>query len=1134
MRTHLAIYLFLTVFAGIGYMPTVLAQTPMLVEAEDFQFKGGWQAERAAGMQASNDSILRVFSGKAAPAFTVIAVKTAGNYTVWVRAVDYPANKPGTRLFRVAVNEQPVEQEAGRHGKEGYYWEKIGSTILTAGENVLTLEDTRGNFGRCDAIFLAKDNVDPNAQPVAELRRYKLKPLTAPYTPPAPPPFAGPAAIPSTARVVAAISNERLRLQFVQNANGIFARSAVKAAAHNTANQWIPIAGGSEGNRVFLLSAVKPQIGFGSFFPSWNGTRSYGSFLSRGKKFAVLAPESLRNPFLAGTLKACRPIAVKQASANKLSVTYQTTDGDTLQGTWQLNAGASHLQLTLTYTPQQTGYYSLVVSAFNELPLDKVTNIQLPPMFQYQRIPAQPILLPSAMMPQPLAMAEVKQGNGVMTSFISGTPASFPLDWAQAYTSPMGFTIKNERNQVQPVSCSPILGLNDSQVQAGQSLTRHFALGILAANWNDALEYISDSIYRVKDYRTQAVSLTETAFNITDLIRNDTAAGWDPVLKGFYDIEADPTQLITVVQAAPLALVSAAVLAHDESFYTSRALPAIEYTLSRNGFRWGYQRFVAGHAVNKKVALLSPFNTQFTTAYYEGLDQLLGRANPWLKQVALPGDKIRLANGYSVQIPEWTQELAAYRLTKDQHWLDATVRDAAAYITRAVYGAQTTPLSKQPFYNASFYAYWWDLLDLYDLTKDPRFLQAAETTAFHTLAGVRVYPAIKDTLQTIHPGNAYEGNTSVWWKGALHYRLGFPRHEGDVREQQVPESLVSPVGLGFEQPYTFFDPGKLVRHVFMSNWAPHLLRLYSYDHRKIFETYARNAIIGRFTNYPGYYATGFTNITMQPDFPYKGPDVSSIYYHHIPPHLAFTLDYLVTEAIQRSGGNVYFPYGKQDGFVWFNNRVFGGGTGTIMGDSTVHLWMKKGLLTIDNPALNYVTAVGDDRFWLILLNESSGQSAAHIQMGAETPVKDNTPATVYATDKKQVPMQQRQLAVTLPAHGYTVISFPLAAKTANKPIPPVKNGMQVLQLGAGIGKCYVFRIRSPFGWDSIYGYLESQPAGALQCTVLVNNTETTVTSYPYEWSVHPLNAQEAVTVKVKLRTDSGETDEGTVVFDGAQ
>ncbi len=149
----------------------------------------------------------------------------------------------------------------------------------------------------------------------------------------------------------------------------------------------------------------------------------------------------------------------------------------------------------------------------------------------------------------------------------------------------------------------------------------------------------------------------------------------------------------------------------------------------------------------------------------------------------------------------------------------------------------------------------------------------------------------------------------------------------------------------------------------MSSWAPHLLRLFNHTQRTIFNTYARNAVIGRFTNYPGYYASPVLPIiTMQPEFPYKGPDVSSIYYHHIPPHLAFTFDYVITEAIQRSNGKVHFPYGKQDGFVWFNNRIFGGGKGTVYEDVNVRLWMKKGLATINKPEVNYITGISADRF----------------------------------------------------------------------------------------------------------------------------------------------------------------------------
>ncbi|MBS0030396.1 hypothetical protein ACTJJ0_25805 [Chitinophaga sp. 22321] len=1124
--------------ALIGCLPAIpaQAQTSYLLEAEDFQFKGGWQPESVAGAQVSNHHILRVFSGKikAADAMTVINIKAAGNFAIWVRTPDYPADRPGTRLFGITVNGQALEKESGQHGKDGYYWEKAGTAALDAGENVIALKDTRSNFGRCDAIFLTAAGADPNEEKLATLQRFKITPLTATYTPPTDKTAAAAVRVPPGSAAMATLSNDRLQLQFVKAlaADGAPCLAAISSIKEN--NRWRHLQNGSDAHRIFLLSAVVPQISFGSFFPSWNGSTAYGSFQSRGKIFPVLAPESLANPFLAGLRRECFPVAVKQLSSKTIEVTYETNDKETLRGVWQLETGSRHLLLTLTYIPKQTGYYSLAVTAFSGVEKEEVTSIQLPPMFQYQRIPDNPVMLPSALMPQPLAMMETKQPQGNLTTFITGTLADFPPDWGEATVSPMGFAIKNAANQVQPAAFSPVLGLDNSQVEAGKTLTRQFALGALASGWNDAMEYISDSIYHVTDYRTQErTSLTETIFNITDLIRNDTAAGWAHDLKGFYDIEANPAVVPTVVQAAPLAVISAAILERDEAFYTSRALPAIEYTLSRSGFRWAKNVSGTSFNTNKQSLLLSPFNSQFTTAYYEALHQLLGGANPWLEAIALPGNKVRPARGYSVNIPVWTQELAAYRLTKNKNWLNAAAAHAKEFIASEVYGTKTVPLGKQPFYNASFYAYWWELPDLYEVTGDTSFLAAATTSAFQTLAGIRVYPEVKDQLQTIHPGGKYEGNTTLWWKGGEKYRLGFPRKQGDAPEKQVPQRLVSPVGLGFEQPYTFFDPGKLVRPVFMSSWAPHLLRLFQDEHREIFETYARNAVIGRFTNYPGYYGTGYTDITMQPDFPYKGPDVSSVYYHHIPPHLAFTLDFLVTEAIQRSHGKVNFPYGKQDGFVWFNNRVFGGGSGRIFDDGAVRLWMKRGLVKVDQPALNYVTAISGSRFWMLLLNESHSETVGTVHIGKEVMVKDSTAATCYAcaNDSLSVlPMSNRQLRVAVPGKGFMALSFPLSARPASIPVDPVQNGMQVLDLGAGTGKCYAFRIRSPFGWDAIYTYLESAPEAGLQATFIMNGESRTVAAYPFESSFYPVKMAAGAVLKVKVRNAGGEEKEGTIIF----
>lgn len=1084
------------------------AQDSYLVEAESFQFKGGWQTEKTDG-----HTILRVYAGKvaAADALTVIRVHKAGTYAVWVRSPDYPTNKPGTRLFKVYVNEKAMEKESGQHGKDGYYWEKAGTAALESGENVLRLKDTRHNFGRCDAILLTNTDADPNNGALKPAKATIVKMNATATTLP----VSDDLSVQKDAPVIAAIANKKIRLQFVETDG----KKIVAVTAIRKNNEWVTLDATHEANRIFLLSAGEPQINFGSFFPSWKGSLGSSSFSSKGKKYSVQEPTQLLNPFLAGRLSTCTATSVQQTNDHTLTVNYETVDKQVIKGTWQLSPGAQHLQLTLQYAPAQTGYYSLAVAALHGIDPSDVTNIQVPPMLQYQRLPEGPVMLPSAMMPQPLAIME----NKTLSSFITAAPATYPLDWAQSNTSRAGFSIRNAKNAVQPVAFSPVLGLADSKIPAGQSIQRSFIVGAIAAPWQDALEYISDSIFRVKDYRKQQnVSLTEAAFNIIDLIKNDTASGWAPALKGFYDIEADPKIRPTVVQSAPLAVISAAVIGRDEALYISRALPTIEYTLSRSGFRWA--NGIAGTLFNKdkKSLALSPFNSQFTTAYYEGLNQLLQDANPWLKNIALPDKAIRGAKGYSVKIPAWTQELAAYRLTGERRWLDAAKKGADAFLTNDVYGQHTTPLSKQPFYNTSFYANWWDLPDLYDVTGDSIYLKAAVASAFHTLAGVRTYPLVEDKMQTIHPKNIYNGNTTMWWKGGEKYRLGFPRQHNDAPEKQVPQSVVSPVGLGFEQPFTFFDPGKLVRPVFMSSWAPHLLRLSATSHGKIFETYARNAVIGRFTNYPGYYATGYTDIPMQPGFPYNGPDVSSIYYHHIPPHLAFTLDFILTAAIQRAAGKVNFPYGKQDGFVWFNNRIYGGSKGQVFDDKEVSLWMKKGLIQIDNPAVNYVTAISEKHFWVILTNEAQDAQTCNIILGDEVPVSANAAGTLYPGGTKA------SKQVTLDAKGFTAIAFPLSGKRSSKKITPVRNGMQSIDFGPGIGKFYAFRIRSPFGWDSVFGYFESIQSEGAVASVTINHTEEIKNAYPYEWSYHPLDMKDDAVMKIVVRTKSGRTFEKVV------
>jgi len=1110
-------------------------RTTYMVEAENFQFRGGWVIENVIDAKASGKKIARVFSGKnaVADALTVIDIQTAGAYSVWVNCPDYPKDRPGTRLFKVAINTE-VLPAVGKHGKDGYYWEKAGVLKIKKGQNVLKLIDMN-SFGRCDAIILSSENdFDPNNIELGALQKNLAVPLEIKPMAQNLPGATDATIITPGSATVAKIESENVQLRFVKDVLSATQRIVAKTDIKKDGT-WINMNPYAEDHKIYVISADDPQLSYGTFFPSWSNTTGSSKINVEGKLYKVVDAESVQNPFFSGTVNEAVAYDAKTINSNTIKVNYKTTNGIALTGIWSINKKTNHITIKLNYKAPKEGYYSLAVAAFQSLPIDRVTNVQMPPMFQYKRLSPQAKMLTSAMMSQPLAIVETNLPTGVFSSFVAPDVNALPAnDWGTGKIAPYGFTLKNEFNSVQPIVFSPVLGLVNSKFKAGEIIERNFVIGAVAANWNTALEYISDQIYQVKDYRKQQTALTDAAFNMIELMKNVEFSGWDASMKAFYDIEGDPTTAPTVVHSSPLTITSVAVMSKDEDFYISRALPTIEYTLSRSGFRWAVDIVPTAFNSTRKTLVLNPFTSQFTTAYYEGLNKLLGDANPWIANIAMPENNIRKTIGYAVEVHPWPQLLAAYRLTKDKKWLDLAKAGADGYMARHVYSNSSNPLSKNPFYNASFYANWWEFLDLYETTKEDKYLKAAETAAFQTIAGIRSYPLVKDTIQTIHPNSKFEEDARLWWKGKGLYRLGFPRVAGDAPEKQVQQSLVSPVGLGFEQPVTYFDPTKTVRPVYMSSWAPNLLRLYQYTKRPIFNTYARNAVIGRFGNYPGYYASGFTDITLSKDFPYKGPDVSSIYYHHIPPHLSFTLDYVITEAVERSNGKVSFPYSKQDAFVWFDNRIYGVGKGTIYDDKDVQLWMKKDLIKINTAEVNYVTGISKDRFWIILSSEADKQIPVNVLIGNEVAILPQVNASVYSANKTKATsasITDNKLDVQLPAKGFIAISVPITPKPTAVALAPINNGMKIIEAGAPWGKVFTYRIRSPFGWDSIYGFAETAPIEGAKVEIVYKGKTITKSSYPFEWSFIKIDPEENVELNIKLLAN-GTVKEETIIMEG--
>lgn len=132
----------------------------LLVEAESFEDRGGWQLDTQFIQQMGSPYLLAHGLGRPVQdALTTIEVAEAGRYHIWVRTFDWVARwqAPGTPgRFQLRINDTAVGPDLGTTG-EDWQWQLAGVVELAAGEAKLTLRDLTGFNGRCDAIYLTTD-----------------------------------------------------------------------------------------------------------------------------------------------------------------------------------------------------------------------------------------------------------------------------------------------------------------------------------------------------------------------------------------------------------------------------------------------------------------------------------------------------------------------------------------------------------------------------------------------------------------------------------------------------------------------------------------------------------------------------------------------------------------------------------------------------------------------------------------------------------------------------------------------------------------------------------------------------------------------------------------------------------------
>ena len=351
--------------------------------------------------------------------------------------------------------------------------------------------------------------------------------------------------------------------------------------------------------------------------------------------------------------------------------------------------------------------------------------------------------------------------------------------------------------------------------------------------------------------------------------------------------------------------LSIALVTDDARIFRDLARPQMEYFLSRERFLFTIDPKTKGQSASSRLSGFGAPLTEFATLY-----AMSGKRTPAFLDAAkkLFGQNRRLNLESDLRGDSWSNSLALYRATGEARWLEQAVTDADAYLQRRVKVKPSVFAdadSRGMFFWPSFVPQWIELFELYEETREKRFLDAAH-------AGARDYTRYVWMAPRVHEGDVVvnEGGLSPA------YRSGdkFPRIK--IPEEKVPAWRVSEIGLTPEGAGT----SKGARGIFLACYAPWMLRIAALTNDAFLHDVARSAIIGRYTSFPGYHMnTARTTVYEKEGVIRRGKDelnaTTSIHYNHIWAQIALLMDYLVTDAFAKSDRKVDFRAAMPKGMV---------------------------------------------------------------------------------------------------------------------------------------------------------------------------------------------------------------------------
>ncbi len=807
----------------------------------------------------------------------------------------------------------------------------------------------------------------------------------------------------------------------------------------------------------------------------------------------------------------------------------------------------------------KTGWYSLGFTGLSQTDPEKLDFVYQPLTWSWKRFPTKSCITEEAYATTAATFVNVAG----FTEGIAPAPEMIPFRYAlsthwnkagdekdkmwKAFpaegpkgNSLFGLMLRNNEGKAQPTLFAPLLGGEKSLMKAGVSYSFTCKYIFVPGDWMTGSNFILRSIFKYKNERQNAYcSLNQTFDNMLQFAMNDKYANWITELKA-NDYRFDvPGGVKNVSALHPLSI---SLVTGNENIYKQRAVPMMEYLLSRERFLFSNDS-TPGQAQGPSHRLKGPcvdigeltglqlMSNGLSPVFSSELNRLFGKTRKLNLDVESGGGS-------------WQDYLSRYLINHNPNDLEVAKTGADNYLKK-VYDNYSTSFKDFPAheFTTDFTLRVYDLYQLYEITGSKRFLDAARVGARHIVLWSRSHPLAPDSAVVINKGGKMEGIFPGRRFSSLNSNHGFTPTDvtSILPEQKVPAWQTSLIGTVPEAENTYmFGPVMLIHH---ASW---MLRIAKATGDTLLRDAAYNAVIGRYANFPGYYFTSLhTNVYQRFDYPmhpYLDVKYNAMFYNHVWPHLALLMDFMVSDMYYRSNGNIDFPSVFAPGYAFLTSKVYGNKPGVFMGNKNVRLWVPQAAVEGNTVALNHIFGVGDNDLYLSLINTSPQEVHQTLRLNPSAiPWNDGQSYKVvlYDANGKQTGTslcKDGSLVVDVPANGLVaykieglnaqVALFQEYTSKVDKPVPTNRFNREeskerlkgittamIIQTFPQFADFYLFSDRTSMEWKS--AKLEYKIGNGVWKTI-----EDTI--YPFEFEVHIPDPFQTINYKLTCVGVNGE------------